>query len=91
MVEIKNLLFQPITLHYGGDGRGFHMGPREKTQIRDDQVSPEMEMAAKRGQITLTRLPGEKTESPEVTLPAEQSPKENISVRGGRAQKRRIQ
>jgi len=59
MVEVKNLLFQPITLHYGGTGRGFHLGPRERIQLRDEEVSPEIEMAAKRKHIALTTLPGE--------------------------------
>lgn len=59
MVEVKNLLFQPITLHYGAAGRGFHLGPRERIQLRDEDVSPEMEMAARRKHIALTTLPGE--------------------------------
>jgi hypothetical protein len=91
MVEVKNLLFQPITLHFGGDGRGFHMGPREKTQIREDQVSPEMEMAAKRGQITLTRLREETNKAPVSDAPAEKSVTEPAGFRASRGQRRRTQ
>ena len=56
MIEVRNLLFQPVSLHLAGDGRGFHIGPREKVQVRDDQVSLEMQMAARRGLITLTKV-----------------------------------
>ena len=56
MVEVKNLLFQPVSLHLAGDGCGFHMGPRERVQIEDDQVSLEMQMAARRGQIALVKV-----------------------------------
>ena len=59
MIEVKNLLFQPVSLHLAGDGRGFHIGPREKVHVRDDQVSLEMQMAARRGLITLTKVTAE--------------------------------
>ena len=50
MVEVKNLLFQPLSLHTR-DGRGLHLGPRERLRIPDDAVSPEIEAAARRGHI----------------------------------------
>ncbi len=56
MVEVRNLLFQPVSLHLAGDGRGFHIGPRERVQIQDAQVSLEMQMAARRGQIALVKV-----------------------------------
>ncbi len=56
MVEVRNLLFQPVSLHLAGDGRGFHMGPRERVQIRDDQVWLEMQMAARHEQIALVKV-----------------------------------
>jgi hypothetical protein len=74
MVEVRNLLFQPVSLHLAGDGRGFHMGPRERVQIRDDQVSLEMQMAARRGQIAL--VPVEDVEAKPVPEPAAPQPLE---------------
>lgn len=54
MIEIKNLLFQPLTLHLAGDGRGLHLNPREIRNIGDDDLSPEIEAAAKRGLVSLS-------------------------------------
>lgn len=54
MIEVRNLLFQPLTLHLtGGDGN-LHLGPRQRTVIDSDKVSPELEQAAKRGLVSLT-------------------------------------
>jgi hypothetical protein len=33
VIEIKNLLFQPLTLHLAGDGRGLPLNPREIRSI----------------------------------------------------------
>ncbi|MBD3395106.1 MAG: hypothetical protein GF418_05710 [Chitinivibrionales bacterium] len=54
MIEIKNLLFQPLTFHLAGDGQGLHLNPRERKSIGNEQLSPEIEAAAKRGLISLT-------------------------------------
>jgi hypothetical protein len=54
VIEIKNLLFQPLTLHLAGDGRGLHLNPREIRSISDDDLSPEIEAAAKRGLVSLS-------------------------------------
>ena len=84
MVEVRNLLFQPVSLHLAGDGRGFHIGPRERVQIRDDQVSLEMQMAARRGLIVLTKV-AEEAESAKVDAkPAA----ETRPARGRRARQR---
>ncbi len=53
MIEVKNLLFQPLTLHTRS-GRGLHLGPRERLRLPDDEVSPEMEASARRGAVNLT-------------------------------------
>jgi hypothetical protein len=53
MIEIKNLLFQPLTFHLAGDGQGLHLNPRERKSIGNEQLSPEIEAAAKRGLISL--------------------------------------
>jgi len=52
MHEIKNLLFQPLTLHRL-DGTGVHLGPRERQILPDTAISPEMRQAARRGQVSL--------------------------------------
>jgi len=54
VIEIKNLLFQPLTLHLAGDGRGLHLNPREIRSIGDDDLSSEIEAAAKRGLVSLS-------------------------------------
>ena len=56
MTEIKNLLFQPLTFHLA-DGRGLHLGPRERRPIADDQISPEIELAEKRRFVQIDRAP----------------------------------
>jgi len=56
MIEIKNLLFQPLTFHLAGDGQGLHLNPRERKSIGDEQLSPEIEVAAKRRLVSLTEV-----------------------------------
>ena len=55
MIEVKNLLFQPLSLHTRS-GHGLHLGPRERLRLPDDEVSAEMEAAARRGAVSLTAL-----------------------------------
>ena len=70
MIEIKNLLFQPLTFHLAGDGQGLHLNPRERKSIGTELLSPEIEAAAKRGLISLTEtvkpqeVPAKTVESP---------------------------
>jgi len=54
VIEIKNLLFQPLTFHLAGGGRGLHLNPRERRTLGDDDISPEIDAAAKRGFVSLT-------------------------------------
>ena len=62
MIEVRNLLFQPLTFHLtGGDGN-LHLGPRQRTVIDKDLISPELEQAAKRGLISLTEKPAAQPE-----------------------------
>ena len=65
MIAIKNLLFQPLTFQLAGEGQGLHLGPRERREAREEQVSAELQTAAQRGLVTLT----------EVADPPEASPK----------------
>lgn len=53
MIEVRNLLFQPLTFHLtGGDGN-LHLGPRQRRVIDNDKVSMELEQAARRGLVSL--------------------------------------
>ena len=53
MVEIRNLKFQPLTLHLANSKRSVHLRPRGRTEIEDKDVSAEMRRAADRGFIAL--------------------------------------
>lgn len=52
MIEIKNLLFQPLSLHRR-DGTGIHLGPRKRATIEDDAVSEEMRRAEARSVLSM--------------------------------------
>lgn len=56
MLEIKNLQFQPLTLHLKGE-QTLHLGPRERQSIAESALSTEAQTAQKRGLITITTLP----------------------------------
>lgn len=53
MIEVRNLLFQPLTFDVAG-GESLHLGPRQRRAIEKDHMSQEMEQAARRGYIRLT-------------------------------------
>ena len=53
MYEIKNLQFQPLTLHKA-NGATLHLGPRGTTCINDDEHSPEIHRAVTAMLIRLT-------------------------------------
>jgi hypothetical protein len=82
MIEIKNLLFQPLTLRRTGGG-GLHLGPREKAKLPEADVSEEMKRAEARGLIALKAA--EETETETVT-PAEE-PSEEIPTSKRRKEK----
>ena len=67
MIEIRNLLFQPLTFQLAGEQRGLHLGSRQRKLVDDAQVSDEIRTAAKRGFVALTIL--EQSDQPE-TQPA---------------------
>lgn len=52
MIEIKNLLFQPLSLHRR-DGTGIHLGPRKRAVIEDNAVSEEMRRAEARSVVSM--------------------------------------
>jgi hypothetical protein len=66
VIEIRNLLFQPLTFQLVGGDRGLHLGSRQRKPIEDAQVSGEIRIAAKRGFVALTVLeqPGQPEAQP---------------------------
>ena len=54
MIEVKNLLFQPLTFHLRERKESLHLGPRQRRIIEAEAVSPELEQAARRGFVSLT-------------------------------------
>ena len=89
MIEIKNLLFQPLTFHLAGGGQGLHLNPRERRTLGEDDISAEIDAAAKRGFVSLTPA------TPTVPEPetAREEPveieTENTGANGGKRRKRR--
>ena len=89
MIEIKNLLFQPLTFHLAGGGRGLHLNPRERRTLEEDDISAEIDAAAKRGLASPTPVPP--------TAPIPETPREelveteteNTGANGGKRRKRR--
>lgn len=63
MIEIRNLLFQPLTFHLAGNEHGLHLGSRQRKLVEDAEVSEEMRTAAKGGFVVLTTL--EQSDQPE--------------------------
>ncbi len=63
MIEIRNLLSQPLAFQLAGRQSGLHLGCRERKTVRDAQVSEEIRIAAKRGLIDLRVL--EQADQPE--------------------------
>ncbi len=89
MIEIKNLLFQPLTFHLAGSGRGLHLNPRERRTLGEDDISPEIDAAAKRGFVSLT--PATPTAPVPETAREElvETETENTGANGGKRRKRR--
>lgn len=53
MIEIRNLLFQPLTFQLAGEEHGLHVGPRQTKTIEDDKLSQEIEAAGRRGFVSI--------------------------------------
>ena len=76
MIEVKNLLFQPLTFQLA-DGASLHLGPRERRTIASELVSPELEQAQRRNYVDLRETEQPKgAASPE---PQSESPAKVIS------------
>jgi len=57
LIEIRNLLFQPLTFHLSGGAGGIHLGSRERRTVRSDELSDEIRTAAARGFISIADVP----------------------------------
>ncbi len=66
MIEIRNLMFQPLTLHMTGEEGGVHLGSRERKTIADAQLSDEIRSAADRGFVTVADVPESTQPDPRV-------------------------
>jgi len=88
VIEIRNLLFQPLTFHLAGGGRGIHLNPRERRRVREEDVSPEIEAAARRGLVSLTAAP-EAAVSPEPAEPVGAGASKDEPRTGGASASRR--
>lgn len=89
MIEIKNLLFQPLTFHLAGSGRGLHLNPRERRTLGEDDISPEIDVAAKRGFVSLTPATPTIPEPDTAREEPVETETENTGVNGGKRRKRR--
>lgn len=77
MIEVRNLLFQPLTFQLA-DGASLHLGPRERRTIASELVSPELEQAQRRNYVDLRE-----TDQPKIVAPAETSPETPAKVISG--------
>lgn len=53
MIEIRNLMFQPLSFHLADEG-GIHLGSRERRTIPEEQLSEEIRVAEARGYVSLS-------------------------------------
>ena len=86
MIEIKNLLFQPLTFHLAGGGRGLHLNPRERRTLGEDDISAEIDAAAKRGFVSLTPV---MPTTPEPEPPRDKPVEIGVDIGGENGGKRR--
>ena len=89
MIEIKNLLFQPLTFHLAGGGQGLHLNPRERRTLGEDDISAEIDAAAKRGFVSLTPVT---PTAPEPEPPRNEPVEIGVDIgseNGGKRRKRR--
>jgi hypothetical protein len=68
-MKIKNLLFQPVTLHLAIDNEGLHLNAREVKDVLANQVSREIKRAAERGLVSIIG----KVVTPAIRIPSNQT------------------
>ena len=62
MLELKNLLFQPLTLHLANSTKSIHLGSRDKVAIKEKDLSQEIKRTQAKGWISV-KTTEEKSES----------------------------
>ncbi len=67
MLEIKNLLFQPLTLHLADSNKSIHLSARGKATIKDKDLSQEIRKAQAKGWVSVKTIDGQDTQKPEPT------------------------
>jgi hypothetical protein len=53
MLQMKNLLFQPLTLHLADSNKSIHLASRGTTTIKDKELSQEIKRAQAKGWISI--------------------------------------
>jgi hypothetical protein len=86
VIEIKNLLFQPLTFHLAEGGRGLHLNPRERRTLNEADISPEIDVGAKRGFVSLTPVT---PIAPEPEHPRDEPVEIGVDIGGENGGKRR--
>lgn len=56
MIEMRNLMFQPLSFHLAGEEGGIHLGSRERRIIPEEQLSEEIRVAEARGYVSLSEV-----------------------------------
>ncbi len=56
MIQIRNLMFQPLTFHLIGDDSSIHLKARECRIVSECQLSDEIRAAASRGFVSITPI-----------------------------------
>ncbi len=56
MLEIKNLLFQPLVLHLSDSTKSIHLKSRGKTSIKDKDLSQEVKKAQSKGWVSIKEI-----------------------------------
>ena len=89
MIEIKHLLFHPLTFHLSGRSRKHHLNPRERRTLGEDDISPVIDAAAKRGFVSLTPATPTVPEPETAREEPVETETENTGANGGKRRKRR--
>lgn len=93
MIEIRNLMFQPLSFHLAGEEGGIHLGPRERRTIPEEQLSEEIRVAeGPRGYVSLSEVvestqPDPRVETTDDEHAAESAPADSQAT--ARSKKRR--
>jgi hypothetical protein len=66
VIQIRNLMFQPLTFHLIGDDSSIHLKARECRIVSECQLSDEIRAAASRGFVSITPIHETTQPDPEV-------------------------